>query len=527
MKNQIQIEGDWLISANGRSALEDRINSPESTNLEMMVAEKGEEAVKIPKSWSSNNLQPRYASISQDSWDIGHEDWEERRKSKVQTTFIETSNGQSIAVLAIKGTILYDCSVYQEYWYGVCSMKRIARQLDELRNNNNVLGVVLCVDSPGGAVSGTSLALKHLKLLREKKPVWSVVEMATSGAQLLVAETERIICMTEAVTLGSLGVFTQLQDRSGFEEQIGIKTVYVTATRSVRKLDYRGDQPMSEDAEAAITHRMNQILDWMITVMREGRGISEDSEAFNADMYRADIAIQLGLADEIAEGDAVEAAINGLLVGLRSYIPPSRRIDTVEATNNANTKLLNNNTMSKENLTFANLPAAAEGQSGEIIAFTNTLAARESHEMQETGDYVLVPKSYMTQLDETFANSDVEASAKLKEQLNTVLDKDEKILGAHIQLKKDLATAKTSNDEAQATITQQNDRIQVLEGIITTKIGKDALKGGGGSGSGNEDGSLTGDNTDNAQGGTPEGITGGIESRIAAMQAKMKTAGIE
>jgi len=105
----------------------------------------------------------------------------------------------------------------------------VVAQLDEAAQNSDIKGVLLVVDSPGGAVAPSIEIAYAVKRLKEVKPI-AVYAKGTiaSGSYYASIWADKII-VNPGSMVGSIGVIMQGADLSGIMSKIGIKTQTVKA----------------------------------------------------------------------------------------------------------------------------------------------------------------------------------------------------------------------------------------------------------------------------------------------------------
>ena len=104
-------------------------------------------------------------------------------------------------------------------------------QLEQAGENHGIKGVLVEINSPGGAVAPSVEIAYAIKRLREKKPVVVYASgVFASGGYYAAIWADRIIANPGAM-VGSIGVILQGADFSGLMEKVGIKTQVVTAGR--------------------------------------------------------------------------------------------------------------------------------------------------------------------------------------------------------------------------------------------------------------------------------------------------------
>lgn len=115
----------------------------------------------------------------------------------------------TIAVVRLDGIILNTDSLVQ--------------RLKKLDKNPRIKGVIMEVNSPGGAVAPSQLLYRTI--MKMKKPVYAVMEtLAASGAYYASVAADRIYAL-ESTTTGSIGVIMEYSNIKGLLDKIGIKSV--------------------------------------------------------------------------------------------------------------------------------------------------------------------------------------------------------------------------------------------------------------------------------------------------------------
>lgn len=96
------------------------------------------------------------------------------------------------------------------------------QQLEQVRNDDNIQGVLLYVNSPGGGVmESAQIRDKILQIQKERNiPFYvSMGSMAASGGYYISAPADKIFASKETLT-GSLGVIMQGYDYSELMKKI-------------------------------------------------------------------------------------------------------------------------------------------------------------------------------------------------------------------------------------------------------------------------------------------------------------------
>ena len=208
----------------------------------------------------------------------------------------EGSGGGSnrIAIVYAEGEI-----VDGEGQVGEIGGGRFARELRQLRQDENVKAVVLRVNSPGGSATASEEIQRELRLMMEKKPVVvSMGSVAASGGYWISTYSHRIFAEPTTIT-GSIGVFglfinvKQLANNLGFTFDV-VKTGQSSDLLAISR-------PKTE-AELAIFQKLvDWIYDEFTSKVADSRKLDKAKvlEIAQGRVWSGTEAKSLGLVDEI------------------------------------------------------------------------------------------------------------------------------------------------------------------------------------------------------------------------------------
>jgi protease-4 len=111
----------------------------------------------------------------------------------------------------------------------IMDVTEILEQIEEATNNNNIKGVLLNVNSPGGAVAPSVEIAYAIKRLKEKKPVVVYASGTLASGSYYASIWADEIIVNPGSMVGSIGVIMEGADLSGVMQKIGIKTQTVQA----------------------------------------------------------------------------------------------------------------------------------------------------------------------------------------------------------------------------------------------------------------------------------------------------------
>lgn len=219
--------------------------------------------------------------------------------STANKNIIEGSDtSKKIAVITYKGAI-GDGPVYDA----------VMEQLKEVKEDDTVKGVILKVNSPGGAVYNSEQVANKIKEIQKDKkiPVFTVMEtMAASGGYYISAPTDRIYASNETLT-GSIGVIMSSMSFQGLFEKYGIKQQNIT-TGKMKDAGSSG-KDMTDEQKKYFQDLINSSFDRFIKLVSQGRSMKEDDVRKLADgrVYDGAQALENGLVDKIGNFDTALA----------------------------------------------------------------------------------------------------------------------------------------------------------------------------------------------------------------------------
>jgi len=192
----------------------------------------------------------------------------------------------------------------------------VVEKIDNAANNNTIKGVLLVVNSPGGAVSPSIEIAYAIKRLKAKKPVIAYAKgTMASGSYYASIWADKIIANPGSM-IGSIGVIMQGADLSGLMNKIGIKSQVVKA--GMYKQIGTPDRPWKKYEVAELNKVIKGTYDMFTKDVSRARKLDykkRDTYA-NAHIFTASQARQVGLVDELGvEYDAKKelASLSGVL----------------------------------------------------------------------------------------------------------------------------------------------------------------------------------------------------------------------
>ena len=219
----------------------------------------------------------------------------------------EGSKTKKIAILEVDG-VIQDTgeaqSVLQNSGY---NHQTFLKQLDYVKKDDSVKGIIIKVNSPGGGVvESAEIHNKILQIEREaKKPVYvSMGSEAASGGYYISTAAKKIYASPETLT-GSLGVIMEGVNYEGLAKKYGVD--FVTIKSGQYKDIMSPTRKMTESERKILQTMINHSYDGFVKVISEGRHIPVEQVKKIADgrVYDGRQAKELHLIDDFGYIDDV------------------------------------------------------------------------------------------------------------------------------------------------------------------------------------------------------------------------------
>ena len=182
--------------------------------------------------------------------------------------------------------------------------EKMIKDLQDLREDDDVKAVVLRVNSPGGSAFASEQIWREVCLLKEKKPVVvSMGGMAASGGYYISCAANRIFAEPTTLT-GSIGIFGMIPDLSELlTEKIGLK-FDVVKTNEMSDIGGMG-RPFNAAESAQMQKMVNRGYETFTKRVADGRGMAQDSVKMIAEgrVWTGEQGLKIGLVDELGNLD--------------------------------------------------------------------------------------------------------------------------------------------------------------------------------------------------------------------------------
>jgi signal peptide peptidase SppA len=210
-----------------------------------------------------------------------------------------------VGIIGIYGPLMHRVMDMEFPSGGPTTYADIRHAFDMALADDQVQGIVLDIDSPGGEVNGAFDLADYIFSCRSIKPITAVVnEQAFSAAYLLASAASKIV-VPRTGGVGSIGVIATHTEFSKWEEENGITVKHVYA--GARKADYSQHMPLSAEAEHGLQLMVDDAYLLFTETVAKHRGISVQQVVdTEAGVFEGKKAVKAKLADEVS---AVDLAI--------------------------------------------------------------------------------------------------------------------------------------------------------------------------------------------------------------------------
>ena len=175
----------------------------------------------------------------------------------------------------------------------------VLEQIEKAENSSTIKGVLLVVDSPGGAVAPSIEIAYAIKRLKEKKPVVVYAKGTIASGSYYASIWANEIMVNPGSMVGSIGVVMQGADMSGLMDTLGIKTQSVQAGK-YKKVGTT-DRPWADYEINELNKVIQGTYDMFTNDVAQARGLDvKKRDIFaNAHIFTAHQAKEVGLVDSL------------------------------------------------------------------------------------------------------------------------------------------------------------------------------------------------------------------------------------
>lgn len=217
-----------------------------------------------------------------------------------------------VQIIPVHGVIERRSSLFSEL-FGGTSVEGIRGALRAALADPEVRGIVLDIDSPGGAVAGVTELAEEIRAAREQKPIVAVADTTAASAAYWIGSQASRFLVTRSGQVGSIGVYGVHMDISRALEAEGVTATVISAGENkTAETEYA---PLSDEGRAAIQARTNAYYAQFTGDVAKGRGVSvatvEDAYG-KGSVLLAEDALAAGMVDGIGGIDVAFREVSRL-----------------------------------------------------------------------------------------------------------------------------------------------------------------------------------------------------------------------
>lgn len=241
----------------------------------------GSKLIKQNKTETSSIVKDMFSSVSGDS-------------------NIELPDKDFVGVINIEGEIgassfnsLTSDSTYNHDFY--------LKYIEKMEKSDKNKGILLYVDSPGGAVYESDEM--YLKLMeykeKTKRPIWAYfASQACSGGYYISMAADKIYANRNCWT-GSIGVIVSLTNCKKLYDKLGIKEIDITSGKN-KAMGSQGLE-LTKEQRGILQSLVDEAYDQFVGIVADGRKMDKSAVKKIADgrIYSAKQAKEINLVDEV------------------------------------------------------------------------------------------------------------------------------------------------------------------------------------------------------------------------------------
>ena len=214
-----------------------------------------------------------------------------------------------IAIIHVEGAI-----VTGDIGFNSAGSGGVVKNINKARDDENVKGIVLRVNSPGGDVYASSMITNALEEFQStgRPVITSMGDIAASGGVWVTTTSEEIWAESTTLT-GSIGVYGVYPDLSPLASWAGINYDGISMTKSGEVYDLR--RGVSEELNRQFEEGVENFYRDFVAKVADNRGMdfSEVLKVAGGRIWRGDKALELGLVDKLG---SLDDAVNSMVTKL-------------------------------------------------------------------------------------------------------------------------------------------------------------------------------------------------------------------
>lgn len=186
-------------------------------------------------------------------------------------------------------------------------VSRWTKAVEEAGKDKFVKGLLLDVDSPGGAVTGGEELHDALERFASTKPLVTTMRGMGASAGYMIALPSRRIFAERSTLTGSIGVLMEAPEASGLLGKIGVNVQELVS--GPMKGQPSLTRPISPEGRVMLQGVVSNLYDQFVAMVVSGRHMPDEKVRSLADgrPYTGEQALKLGLIDSVGGHNEAQA----------------------------------------------------------------------------------------------------------------------------------------------------------------------------------------------------------------------------
>ena len=199
---------------------------------------------------------------------------------------------EKIAIINIDGTITSEPSLFE----ATTTPDDILPLVEKVNNDISIRGVLIKINSPGGAVVPSRTIAQAIKGIEKPKVCW-LGDVAASGAYWIASACDKIIADPLTIT-GSIGVTASYLQFAKLFDKYGI--TYERIVSGEEKDMGSPFRNLTEKEREKMEYIINEIFSYFLNDVVKNRNLSEEqvNKIKDGGVFLGKDAVKLGLVDE-------------------------------------------------------------------------------------------------------------------------------------------------------------------------------------------------------------------------------------
>lgn len=228
--------------------------------------------------------------------------WESARHHDMETAGrTDSAPPGNIAVVPIHGVIGKGVRDLEKS-SGVTDVGDIAKDIRKAVEAENVAGILLDIDSPGGTVTGVPELASRIAAAATLKPVVAFTDGEMNSAAYWLGSQANAVYSAPSATTGGIGVYQAFLDEAGAYQMSG-RRYDVFKSGRFKAMGIPGTS-LTDDQRAMLQANIDKVFGWFKTAVTAQRNIP--ATAMQGQTFRADEAMANDIIDRVGtQEDAI------------------------------------------------------------------------------------------------------------------------------------------------------------------------------------------------------------------------------